>query len=234
MSQGARVCAFVYIIKAKRARDKKGRGRGDETVVSYQQTRIGFKSRVYPLPIADRGWLIAVYNGIWGLPQGIEPMSEPLHSPLEGHAPHAGQFVEYHGALLPAWYSHSLEEHQAARSAAGLFDLSFRSKFTAKGPDRVRFLQGMVTNDVKVLTPGRGTYALLLDVRGHILADLRIYCVEDRFILDTDADLLEKVLQALNHYNIGGRTPLERLAACLLYTSPSPRDPKTSRMPSSA
>lgn len=138
-------------------------------------------------------------------------MSQPVHSPLEGYVPLTGQLLEYHGALLPAWYSDSSAEHQAVRDAAGLFDLSFRSKFTARGSDRVRFLQGMVTNDVKILTPGQGCYALVLDVRGHILADLRVYCAEDQFILDTDTDLLEKTLQALNHYNIGGRTPLDPL-----------------------
>jgi glycine cleavage system T protein len=143
-------------------------------------------------------------------------MPEPGHSPLEAHVAQAGPLVAYHGALLPAWYSDWIAEHHAVRNAAGLFDFSFRSKFSARGSDRVRFLQGMVSNDVKVLNPGQGTSALLLDVRGHVLADLRIYCTDDRFIVDTDADLLEKVLQALNHYNIGGRTPLEPLNVAAL------------------
>jgi glycine cleavage system T protein len=143
-------------------------------------------------------------------------MSELVHSQLDGYGPQAGPLVEYHGALLPAWYSDSFAEHRAVRETAGVFDYSFRAKFTARGSDRVRFLQGMVSNDVKILASGHGTYALLLDVRGHILADLRIYCAEDRFIIDTDADLLEKSLQALNHYNIGGRTPLEPLKTATL------------------
>jgi glycine cleavage system T protein len=136
-------------------------------------------------------------------------MSTPVHSSLEGQVPSTGPLREYHGVVVPAWYSDALDEHHATRRAAGLFDFSFRSKFTARGNDRVRFLQGMVSNDVKVLVPGQGTYAALLDVRGHILADLRIYCDEDRFWLDTDVDLLEKALNTLNHYNIGGRVPLE-------------------------
>jgi glycine cleavage system T protein len=139
-------------------------------------------------------------------------MSDSIHSLLEGRVPQAGPLMDYHGALLHACYSDSLAEYQAVRGTAGIFDLSFRSQFTAQGSDRVRFLQGMVTNDVKGLSPGQGVYALLLDVRGRILADLRIYCAEDHFIVETDADLLNKVLQALNHYNIGGRTPLEPLS----------------------
>jgi folate-binding protein YgfZ len=138
-------------------------------------------------------------------------MSDSIHSPLEQHLPRAGPLLQYHGALLPAYYSDPFAEYQAARYSAAIFDLSFRSQFTARGSDRVRFLQGMVTNDVKLLSPGQGTYALMLDARGHILADLAIYCVEDHFVIESDADLLNKALQALNHYNIGGRTPLEPL-----------------------
>ncbi|MGH9470418.1 MAG: aminomethyltransferase family protein [Terriglobia bacterium] len=119
--------------------------------------------------------------------------------------------AEYHGALLPAFYSNAVAEHQAVRSAAGLFDFSFRAQFSASGADRLRFIHGMVSNDVKSLTPGQGVYATILDVRGHILADLRIYCCEDRLLLETDADLIEKALATLSHYNIGGRVPLERL-----------------------
>ncbi len=118
--------------------------------------------------------------------------------------------TEYHGAMLPEYYSDSTAEHHGVRKAAGLFDFSFRAKFSVTGNDRVRFLHGMVSNDVKGLVPGKGAYATLLDVRGRILADLRIYCLEDRFLVDTDTDLLEKVLGTLNHYNIGGRVPLER------------------------
>ncbi|HEX5483954.1 MAG TPA: aminomethyltransferase family protein [Terriglobia bacterium] len=120
------------------------------------------------------------------------------------------RLMNYHGALLPASYSDPVIEHDAVRNAAGLFDFSFRAKFTAKGSDRVRFLHSMVSNDVKGLTPGSGNYATLLDVRGHILADLYMYCEVDQFVIDTDVDLIEKVLQTLSRYNIGGRVPLDR------------------------
>ncbi|MGH9353432.1 MAG: hypothetical protein ACRD2G_14930, partial [Terriglobia bacterium] len=124
--------------------------------------------------------------------------------------------IEYHGARLRAWYSYPIAEHRAVRSAAGLFDRAFRTMFSAKGSDRTRFLHSMTTNDVKGLTPGRGLYATMLDVRGHILADLDLYCEEDQFLIATDADLIEKVLATLNKYNIGGRVPLERLPLAAL------------------
>lgn len=119
--------------------------------------------------------------------------------------------IEYHGARLRAWYSNPVTEHRAARSAAGLFDRSFRAIISARGSDRTRFLHNMTTNDVKGLAPGRGQYTVMLDVKGHILADLEIYCEDDQFLIATDADLVEKVLAGLGKYNIGGRVPLERL-----------------------
>ncbi len=119
--------------------------------------------------------------------------------------------MEYHGARLRASYAGPVAEHLAVRSAAGLFELPFRRMFSARGSDRTRFLHSMTTNDVKGLTPGHSLYAAMLDIRGHILADLDIYCEEDQFLIATGADLIEKALATLSKYNIGGRVPLERL-----------------------
>ncbi|MGH9452816.1 MAG: aminomethyltransferase family protein [Terriglobia bacterium] len=137
-------------------------------------------------------------------------MSAPVNSPIESlHVQDGASLVEYHGALVPSSFSGAAREHHAVRTAAGIFDFSFRARFTAKGSDRTRFLQGMVSNDVKKLEPGQGVYATMLDTRGHILFDTRIYCAPDFFILETDADLAEKAIQALSRYNVGGRVPLE-------------------------
>lgn len=110
---------------------------------------------------------------------------------------------------MGAFYSTPDAEHRAVREAAGLFGLPFRSMFTAKGADRARFLHNMVTNDVKGLAPGHGAYAMMLDVRGHILADLNILCDAEQFVLETSRDLVEKVLSTLGRYNIGGRVPID-------------------------
>jgi folate-binding protein YgfZ len=136
-------------------------------------------------------------------------MPVPIRTPLDETIEHAGPLTEYHGALVPAWYTDPIAEHRAVRQSAGVFDFAFRCRFTAQGADRVRFIHSMVSNDVKRLSAGQGTYAVLLDVRGHILADVRIFSTEDKLIIETDRDLLDKVLQTLNRYNIGNRVPLE-------------------------
>ncbi|TAJ98327.1 aminomethyl transferase family protein [bacterium] len=70
------------------------------------------------------------------------------------------------------------------------------------GPDRVSYLQGMVSNDVKKLAPGEGVHAAVLDIQGKILADARIFCLDDSFLLDLWEPLKEKILIHLQRYLI--------------------------------
>ena len=118
---------------------------------------------------------------------------------------------EYHGALVPSFFTDPVAEHQAVRAASGLFDFSFRAQFAMKGRDHAKFLHRMVSNDVKKLAPGQGTYATLLTPQGHILVDMRLYCAEDRFFVDTDADLRDKALGGLKRYVIADQVEFEPL-----------------------
>jgi glycine cleavage system T protein len=118
---------------------------------------------------------------------------------------------EYHGALVPSIFTDPVAEHQAVRQASGLFDFSFRGKFAMKGHDHAKFLHRMVSNDIKRLAPGQGTYATLLTPQGHILVDMRLYCAEERFFVDTDADLRDKGLLGLKRYVIADQVEFEPL-----------------------
>jgi len=139
-------------------------------------------------------------------------MTEPAPSPLaEYHRSQGTPLVEYHGALVPWRFSDPAAEHHAVRRSAGLFDFSFRGKFALNGEDRSRFLHRIVSNDIQNLAPGRGTYATLLNAQGHILADFRVYCADDHLVIDTDADLRGKLMQALGRYVIADRVQLAPL-----------------------
>jgi len=139
--------------------------------------------------------------------------SAALHvfrSPLaEEHLAGGAKLAVYHGAEVPLSFGNPKAEYEAVRTAASLFDFSFRSKFTLSGEHRVRFLHRIVSNDVKGLAPGQGTYATLLSAQGRILADLRIYLDDDRIWVDTDADLAEKAISTLRRYIIGDRVQIE-------------------------
>jgi aminomethyltransferase len=137
----------------------------------------------------------------------LQPMT-----PLAGyHRSQGATLGEYHGALVPSRFSDPVAEHQAVRQASGLFDFSFRDKFAMKGRDHAKFLHRMVSNDVKRLAPGQGTYATLLSPQGHILVDMRLYCAGERFFVDTDADLRDKALEGLKRYVIGDQVEFEPL-----------------------
>ena len=134
------------------------------------------------------------------------------NSPLaEYHVSQGATLAEYHGAMVPARFTDPAAENRAVRTASGLFDFSFRGKFRMKGRDHARLLQRLVSNDVKKLTPGQGTYATLLNAQGHIVVDLRLYCAEDCFLVDVEADLRDKAIQSFRRFIIADQVEIEPL-----------------------
>ena len=76
---------------------------------------------------------------------------------------------------------------EAVRRGVGLFTLADRVLVELRGGDRVRWLQGQVSNDVASLGAGEGCYATVLTVKGRIVADLHVLSWEDCFWLETGA-----------------------------------------------
>ncbi|HWZ11885.1 MAG TPA: hypothetical protein VNX22_01955, partial [Acidobacteriaceae bacterium] len=70
------------------------------------------------------------------------------------------------------------------------------------GSDRVRWLNGMATNNVRDLAPGHGVYAFLLNAQGRIQADLYVFQRGESLLVDTEQRQREKVLQLFDHYII--------------------------------
>jgi len=95
--------------------------------------------------------------------------------------------VEWQGLHLPAHFGDVGREWRAAREGAAVFDASFRTLLAASGEDRVAFLQGMLSNDVKALAAGQGVYAALLNQQGKVVSDLRVYAEAQRLLLDVPA-----------------------------------------------
>src|SRR5262250_3348767 len=91
------------------------------------------------------------------------------------HRELGGRFTSVNGAEAVADYGDPAAESERLRRAAGVFDLSFRSRLCLTGADRARFLHGQVTNDVKRLKPGEGCYAALVTAKGKMESDLNIY-----------------------------------------------------------
>ncbi len=110
---------------------------------------------------------------------------------------------------VPAHYGEPIEEHRAVRRSAGLFDLSFRGSVRVTGEERVKFLQGLLTNDVAALSEGQGMLAAVLNPKGRMLFDLRLYTRRDFFIMDLDREVTDKAVQTLGRYLLRTKARLE-------------------------
>ncbi len=91
-------------------------------------------------------------------------------------------------------------------------DLGGRGLLRATGADRVRFLNGMVSNDVAALEPGGGQLALLLDRKGKILADLELLAESDGLLLDLSPGRAPVAREALERHVIADDVVFEDLA----------------------
>lgn len=128
------------------------------------------------------------------------------------HHVHGARFTSDRGIELPERFTDPLLEYQAVREKAGLIDLSFRVQVKMTGEDRISFLQGMVSNDIKALRPGEGCAATLLTEQGRIVADLRVYALDMCLLLDVDARIKEKMVESLSRFIIADDVEMEDLS----------------------
>lgn len=109
---------------------------------------------------------------------------------------------EYAGAETALVFSHPRTEFTALRCGCGVYDLGWRRYVTVSGRDRVRWLNGMISNNIRDLQPGHGIYAFVLNPQGHVLGDLYVYNRGDDFVLETDASQAEKLYPHLKRFII--------------------------------
>lgn len=114
----------------------------------------------------------------------------------------ASTVVRGNQASPPPDFGDARSEFAALISGYGFYDLSSRVKIALTGGDRIRWLNGMVTNNIRDLAPGHGIYAFLLNPQGHILGDLYAYNRGDSIMIDSDQSQSEKLLATFDHYII--------------------------------
>lgn len=121
----------------------------------------------------------------------------------EFHQARGAQFLPSDNAEAVESYRGDVPaEHRALTESAGVLDLSFRSRICLTGADRVRFLHGQVTNDIKGLRVGRGCYAALITAKGKMTSDLDVFCLADELLLDFEPGLTATVSERLEKYVI--------------------------------
>ncbi|MGH7274501.1 MAG: hypothetical protein ACREIQ_08610, partial [Nitrospiria bacterium] len=138
----------------------------------------------------------------------------PIH---EIHRSLGAQFTQVLDWEVPANYGDPTGEHLAVRNGVGIADLSFRGRLLITGIDRAKFLQGLLTNDVLKLTEGQGLYAAILNPKGRMLTDLKVYAIHEALLMDLDREVTDKTVQILNRYKLGAKAKLEDLTDTLAH-----------------
>ena len=95
------------------------------------------------------------------------------------HQKLGGKLIEFGGWEMPVHYTSITDEHLAVRNAAGIFDISHMGEVTVSGAASAEFLNHVLTNDIRKLTPGLGQYTLMCNERGGVIDDLYAYCFAD-------------------------------------------------------
>ena len=122
------------------------------------------------------------------------------------------QFGSYRGAETPGSFGNTAAEFHALLDGCAVFDLGWQAKLLISGKDRTRWLNGMITNNIRDLAAGRGVYAFKLTPQGHNEGDLTAYNRGETLILTTDREQLSKLQPLLQRYIIMDKVELEDIS----------------------
>lgn len=106
------------------------------------------------------------------------------------------------GCALPNDFGDPAAEYRFANQSVALVDKNYRAYLSFTGPDRVRYLNAILTNNVKDLAAGQGTISLLLNPQGHILAELETYALADQLVCVSYAMIREQLISWMDKYII--------------------------------
>jgi folate-binding protein YgfZ len=104
------------------------------------------------------------------------------------------------------------EDYHALRTDTGLLDFSGRVRLRITGAERAKFLQGILSNDTDLLTPGRGLYGAVLTAKGKMQADLTVYALSDWFWVDSEPETAARLPTLLTRYTIGSDAEVANLS----------------------
>jgi folate-binding protein YgfZ len=121
-----------------------------------------------------------------------------------------GEMHRRTGATMGVWFGCDLpdrfgdwkEEYRWLRETVGVVDKGYRAYLEFTGPDRVRYLNAILTNDIKGLKENHGIPSLFLNPQGHIQAEMELYAFEEKFFCVSYAMIRERLVPAMDKYII--------------------------------
>jgi aminomethyltransferase len=145
----------------------------------------------------------------------------PLHS---RHAALSARFVPFAGYEMPVQYAGVTREHNAVRSAVGLFDVSHMGELFLSGPEAGAVIDGLVTNDVLRLRVGQALYTVACNEGGTILDDLIVYRLgERRWLIVCNASNRDKISTHVGRASVGRCEFADRSDGFALLAAQGPR-----------
>jgi folate-binding protein YgfZ len=96
----------------------------------------------------------------------------------------------------------STESLDAILHGVGVYALQQTTWLRATGEDRMRWMNGMVTNSIQSMAPGQGSYSYVLSAQGRIEGDANVFNTGDALLVETSVAQREHLLQWLDHYII--------------------------------
>ncbi len=119
------------------------------------------------------------------------------------HVELGARIEPFAGYLMPVKYTGITDEHKTVRKSVGVFDLSHMGEFRVKGPDAVKFLDYILTNDADV-EPGQAFYSAMCYPDGGIVDDLITYGISpEEFLMVVNAANIEKDWAWVNSHKSG-------------------------------
>jgi len=126
-----------------------------------------------------------------------------IDSPLlTVHQVEGASMGTWFGCVLPDSFGDWLTEYRAARESVALIDKNYRAYLRFTGPDRVRFLNAILTNNIKDLAAGRGIVSLFLNPQGRIQAEIETYAEKESLFCVSYAMIRETLAAALDKFII--------------------------------
>jgi folate-binding protein YgfZ len=126
-----------------------------------------------------------------------------LDTPLaSAHARAGAQMGVWFGCALPDTFGDPVAEFRNTSETVVLIDKNYRAYLSFTGPDRVRYLNAVLTNDIKSLSAGQGNVSLLLNPQGHILAEIEAYAFADKLFCVSYAMIRERLVEVLDKFII--------------------------------
>ena len=158
-------------------------------------------------------------------------MCELKRTPLyDAHVAAGATMVDFGGWEMPIQYPNGIiNEHLYDRKHCGIFDVSHMGRLIIEGPERLAFLQKVLTSNVAALVPGRAQYCIIPNENGGAVDDAYLYMYEeDRYMLVVNASNTDKDLEHFAKYLPGFDCTITNISD--IYSSIAVQGPDSDRI----